>query len=125
MTDNRSTYEIALSPTTSCSDTVTLFSSFASTSPSRSFAMQFFTSFAVLAIALATVNVGAVEVETNAARMARGLPPKAPYKRGSPTWNAPQHKPSSSPNKCGEFLSECKRDGDCCWGPCVWGFCDL
>ena len=50
------------------------------------FAMKFFTTFAVLVAAVATV--GAVEVEeTNAARMARGLPPKAPHKRGSPTFS--------------------------------------
>jgi len=87
--------------------------------------MKFFTTFAVL-IATA-VAVSAIEVEeTNAARMARGLPPKAPHKRrGSPTFNAPEHKPSQSPGQCHEFLGECKRDEDCCWGPCIWGFCDL
>lgn len=45
--------------------------------------MQFFTALTVLAAAFATV--GAAAVETNAQRMARGLPPKSPVRRGSPT----------------------------------------
>lgn len=46
--------------------------------------MKFSIAFAVLAAVVATV--GAAPVETNAQRMARGLPPKAPARRATPAF---------------------------------------
>lgn len=45
--------------------------------------MKFTTALAILATAAATVS--AQEVLTNGERMARGLPPRAPVRRWSPT----------------------------------------
>lgn len=44
--------------------------------------MKFTTIFAV--VAAAAVTVGAVPSETNAERLARGLPPNPPVRRSSP-----------------------------------------
>ncbi|KIK96893.1 hypothetical protein PAXRUDRAFT_98316, partial [Paxillus rubicundulus Ve08.2h10] len=38
-----------------------------------------------------------VSAETNAQRMARGLPPKAPARRGTPAYGARRGSPSSTP----------------------------
>ncbi|KAF8843450.1 hydrophobin [Paxillus ammoniavirescens] len=48
----------------------------------------------VFALAAAATVVSA---ETNAQRMARGLPPKAPARRGTPSFGAKRGSPSGSP----------------------------
>ena len=50
-------------------------------------------SFAALAILAATVTVGATFVDTNANRMARGLPLKAPAWRSTAASRAPPLSP--------------------------------
>lgn len=47
--------------------------------------MKFFAAFTVLAAAVATV--GAAAIESNAQRMARGLPPRAPARRATPVFS--------------------------------------
>ncbi|KZP19002.1 hypothetical protein FIBSPDRAFT_863175, partial [Athelia psychrophila] len=66
--------------------------------------MKFLSSFAVLTLAavcaLAPTPAAAIVMpDTNAARMARGLPPKSPIfkKRGSRTLYAPPAKRSNAP----------------------------
>ncbi|KAF9026846.1 hydrophobin-domain-containing protein [Hymenopellis radicata] len=49
----------------------------------------------------------APSVETNAQRLARGLPPNAPSKRYTPSENAKRHKPSGSPGQCNTGPVQC------------------
>lgn len=111
--------------------------------------MKFIAALTVLAAAIATVGATvAADNESNASRMARGLPPRSPYKRGSPTrgqslftypsmqrlpgnhtnavdraeWH---HEPSHAPPTCGSFLDKCHEDSDCCYGPCIFGVSPL
>ncbi|KZP29782.1 hypothetical protein FIBSPDRAFT_946656 [Athelia psychrophila] len=80
--------------------------------------MQFFTAITVLAAAIATV--GAAAVETNAQRMARGLPPKSPVRRGSPTLMAARGHPSGS-GECKPLLQSCSINSECCADVCLLG----
>ncbi|KAH9944993.1 fungal hydrophobin [Epithele typhae] len=64
--------------------------------------------FAVIALILATVQ--ALSIGTNAERMARGLPPRAPrklFREPSPTTPAKRAKPSSSPGSCSTGPVQC------------------
>jgi len=68
--------------------------------------MKFAVALAVLATA-ATV-VGASVPDTNAYRLARGLPPKAPVKRATPALRARRGKPSGKPSgQCSTGTQHC------------------
>ncbi|TFK75523.1 fungal hydrophobin [Pluteus cervinus] len=58
--------------------------------------MKFSAFFAIALAAVASV-AEASTVETNANRLARGLPPMPPVRRGTPVEIARRHKPSSTP----------------------------
>ncbi|KAG0699107.1 hydrophobin [Suillus ampliporus] len=58
----------------------------------------------VLALAAAATVVSA---ETNAERMARGLPPMAPARRASAAERAKRTSPSSSPSQCNTGSIQC------------------
>ncbi|KAJ8597672.1 hydrophobin-1 precursor [Rhizopogon salebrosus TDB-379] len=57
----------------------------------------------ILLVAAATV----VSADTNGERMARGLPPLAPARRGTPVARAKKTSPSNSPGKCDTGSIQC------------------
>ncbi|KAF8646624.1 hypothetical protein AX16_007125 [Volvariella volvacea WC 439] len=67
--------------------------------------MKFTTTLAVVLTAAATFN--GVAAETNAERLARGLPPNPPAKRWTPTSAAKRGQPSGSPNQCNTGPIQC------------------
>ncbi|KAI0760948.1 fungal hydrophobin [Trametes elegans] len=70
-----------------------------------------FTTIALLFLAFVVATIQAVMAETNAERLARGLPPRAPRKlyRDIPTRSdtADRHKPSGKPSLCSTGPVEC------------------
>ncbi|TFK32263.1 fungal hydrophobin-domain-containing protein [Crucibulum laeve] len=67
--------------------------------------MKFTTAFAFLAASAALV--GAVPAETNADRLARGLPPLPPTRRAPTPVGAKRSTPSGSPNTCSTGPVQC------------------
>ncbi|RDB17186.1 Hydrophobin-1 [Hypsizygus marmoreus] len=67
--------------------------------------MKFTTIFAI--VAAAAVSVGAVPSETNANRLARGLTPLPPVRRGTPVGSAKRGTPSSTPGQCNTGPIQC------------------
>ncbi|KAG5644495.1 hypothetical protein DXG03_008322 [Asterophora parasitica] len=67
--------------------------------------MKLTTIFAVVAAAAATVS--AMPAETNADRLARGLPPLPPVRRATPIGAARRATPSGSPNQCNTGPVQC------------------
>ncbi|KAJ6480922.1 hypothetical protein C8R45DRAFT_1004083 [Mycena sanguinolenta] len=78
-------------------------------------------SAALFTILLAVATVGAARIDTNAYRMARGLPPNAPVKRGTPVLAAKRGGPSAS--VCTPELQLCTADAECCSGLFCLGVC--
>ncbi|KZP23985.1 hypothetical protein FIBSPDRAFT_857752 [Athelia psychrophila] len=77
--------------------------------------MKFSTVFAMLAAA--TVSVSAVSTaDTNAARLARGLAPKAPTKRDTA-------RRSAASGECKPLLQSCAVNSECCADLCLLGLC--
>jgi len=70
--------------------------------------MKFAIAFAVIAT---VATIGASAFETNAYRLSRGLPPKAPVKRATPASRARRGKPSGTPAE-----SESNYSGQCSTG---------
>ncbi|KAG7095660.1 hypothetical protein E1B28_006379 [Marasmius oreades] len=70
-------------------------------------AMKFTSAFVIAAAALATNVSAAPGQETNAQRMARGLPPLPPVRRATGTEVARRGTPSGSPGQCSTGPVQC------------------
>ncbi|KAJ6533821.1 hypothetical protein DFH09DRAFT_1181295 [Mycena vulgaris] len=82
--------------------------------------------FSTVFIALTAVaTVSGARVDTNAYRMARGLPPKAPAQRSTPVLAAARRGTPSGvpPPKCKAALQSCSGLTDCCSNVCLLGLC--
>ncbi|KAF7368262.1 60S ribosomal protein L27-A [Mycena venus] len=84
--------------------------------------MKFSTVFIVLT---AVATVSAARVDTNAYRMARGLPPKAPTQRSTPALAAAKRGTPSGvpPPQCKPALESCSGPTECCSEICLLGLC--
>ncbi|KAF8144409.1 hypothetical protein K438DRAFT_1857795 [Mycena galopus ATCC 62051] len=82
--------------------------------------------FSTVFIALTAVaTVSAARVDTNAFRMARGLPPKAPAQRPTPALAAAKRGTPSGvpPPECKPALQVCSVNSECCADVCLLGLC--
>ncbi|KAJ7238276.1 hypothetical protein B0H12DRAFT_1237954 [Mycena haematopus] len=79
-------------------------------------------SFTAMFAVLAAATVCAERADTNAYRMARGLPPNPPALRGPGILGAKRGTPSNSP-VCLPILQACTLDSDCCADLCLAGLC--
>ncbi|KAJ7805308.1 hypothetical protein B0H14DRAFT_2881035 [Mycena olivaceomarginata] len=83
--------------------------------------MKFTTVFVALA---AVATVSAARVDTNAYRMARGLPPNPPAQRSTPALAAKRGTPSGvPPGECKPLLQSCSVNSECCGDVCLLGLC--
>ncbi|KAJ7483633.1 hypothetical protein FB451DRAFT_1555540 [Mycena latifolia] len=72
----------------------------------------------------AVATVSAARVDTNAYRMARGLPPNPPAQRSTPALAAKRGTPSGAPPpECKPALLLCSVNSECCADLCVLGLC--
>ncbi|KAJ7807949.1 hypothetical protein B0H13DRAFT_2386098 [Mycena leptocephala] len=79
--------------------------------------------FSTVFIALAAVaTVSAARVDTNAYRMARGLPLNPPAQRSTPALAAKRGTPSGVP-QCKPTLQSCSVNSECCADVCLLGLC--
>ncbi|KAJ7859413.1 hypothetical protein B0H13DRAFT_1513037, partial [Mycena leptocephala] len=77
--------------------------------------------FSTVFIALTAVaTVSAARVDTNAYRMARGLPPNPPTQRSTPALAAKRGTPSGVP-QCTPALLPCSVNSECCGDICLLG----
>ncbi|KAJ7723054.1 hypothetical protein B0H16DRAFT_344076 [Mycena metata] len=80
--------------------------------------------FSTVLIALTAVaTASAARVDTNAYRMARGLPPNPPAQRSTPAFAAKRGTPSGVPPQCRPALEVCGANSDCCADICLLGLC--
>ncbi|KAJ6568545.1 hypothetical protein B0H19DRAFT_872163, partial [Mycena capillaripes] len=79
--------------------------------------------FSTVFIALTAVaTVSAARVDTNAYRMARGLPPNPPAQRSTPALAAKRGTPSGVPvGECRHALELCSVGSECCADICLLG----